>query len=617
MPVILRWLLRLGPTNPIAVRLVQNGSRRTRHMLIRSGYLAALIVVLLWLILARAGSGDLDYRSLAAVGASSFTFIAYLQIGLICVIAPVFMAGAIAQEASPRTWEVLLTTPLGPLEIVLGNLLGRLFFIVALLFASLPLFALTQYFGGVPGRSIFASYLIAATAALVVGTIAIALAVSRVVGKRSVFFFYVAVVSYLAITIGVDSYLRTSGLNPNGTGVTAVTAFNPFLALRAMLSPSSYPSAPVGSFSGIEHWLYVRPVTASNIGGLLLSLFLLVASTITVRAGGLQTIGSGASGIPLHRRIFRLGAKGAEHRPPRTPWANPIAWREAAARNASLPKSIARWTFIAMGGLFGLGLVALYHSGAMSQASFRLALLTTVTAELGIITLLAITMAATAVTREREDGTLDLLLTTPITPSAYLTGKLRGLIAYLLPLLAVPLGTVAFASLYALTGGLGREDGAMVSTVALAKPVVHPVILPEAALLMPVIVIPFIAFCAIIGLHWSLKSKGTLSSVVVSVGIVAAVSAFVGMCGWQAGSQFSLLGPALAGISPAATIFAMINPAQMMSETVSQHDLMSARVAIAIGCMVGAGVYIGIVYAVHAALVKNFDMTVRKLAGVK
>ena len=617
MPVILRWLLRLGPTNPIAVRLVQNGSRRTRHMLIRSGYLAALIIVLLWLILGKAGSGELDYRTLAAVGASSFTFIAYLQIGLICVIAPVFMAGAIAQEASPRTWEVLLTTPLGPLEIVLGNLLGRLFFILALLFASLPLFALTQYFGGVPGKSILASYLIASTAALVVGTIAIALAVSRVVGKRSVFFFYVAVVTYLAVTIGVDSYLRTSGLNPNGPGVTAVTAFNPFLALRAMLSPSSYPSAPVGAFTGIEHWLYVRPVAASTVGGILLSLFLLIASTLTVRAGGLQTIGSGTSGIPLHRRIFRLGAKGAEHRPPRTPWANPIAWREAAARNASLPKSIARWTFIALGALFGLGLVALYHTDSMSAGSFQLALVTTVTAELGVITLLAITMAATAVTREREDGTLDLLLTTPITPSAYLTGKLRGLIAYLLPLLAVPLGTVAFAGLYALTGGLGRADGANVKAIALAKQLTHPVVLPEAALLLPVVTIPFIAFCAIIGLHWSLKSKGTLGSVVTSVGIVAAVSSFIGLCGWNAGSGMALLGPALAGISPAATLFALVNPADMLSSTISEHDLMSARVALAIGCFTGAGLYIGIVYAVHAALVKNFDMTVRKLAGVK
>lgn len=617
MPVILRWLLRLGPSNPIAVRLVQNGSRRTRHMLIRSGYLAALIVVLLWMILAKAGAGDLDYRVLAGIGASSFTLIAYLQIALICIIAPVFMAGAIAQEASPRTWEVLLTTPLGPLEIVLGNLLGRLFFIIALLFASLPLFALTQYFGGVPGKSILASYFIASTAALLVGTIAIALAVSRVVGKRSVFFFYVAVVTYLAITIGVDSYLRSSGINPNGPGVSVVTALNPFLALRAMLSPSSYPTAPQGTYTGLLRWAFERPVAAWCWGSTILSILLMVGSTLTVRAGGLQTIGAGSSGIPLHRRIFRLGARGSEHRAPRTPWANPIAWREAAARNASLPKSIARWTFIALGGLFGLGLIALYHTGSMNASSFRLALMTTVVAELGVITLLAITMAATAVTREREDGTLDLLLTTPITPAAYLSGKLRGLIAYLLPLLAVPLGTIALAALYALAGGLGREDGAMVSAMAVTKPFTHPIVLPEAAILLPIVVIPFMAFCAIVGLHWSLKSKGTLGSVVVSVGIVGGASLFVGLCGWQAGSGFPFIGPALAGMSPASAIFAVLEPGDRMAETISDHGLMEARVSLAIGAMLGAGIYIGIVYATMAALVKNFDVTVRKLAGVK
>ena len=69
----------------------------------------------------------------AAGRAESFTWIAYLQIGLICILAPVFMGGAIAQEASPRTWEVLLTTPLGAAQIVLGNLFGRLFFVLALL----------------------------------------------------------------------------------------------------------------------------------------------------------------------------------------------------------------------------------------------------------------------------------------------------------------------------------------------------------------------------------------------------------------------------------------------------------------------------------------------------
>ena len=57
MPSILRWVLRLGPTNPIAVRLVQNGSKRTKHLYIRGAYLAALILMVLWFMLTAGGGG--------------------------------------------------------------------------------------------------------------------------------------------------------------------------------------------------------------------------------------------------------------------------------------------------------------------------------------------------------------------------------------------------------------------------------------------------------------------------------------------------------------------------------------------------------------------------------
>ena len=122
---------------------------------------------------------------------------------------------------------------------MLGNLLGRLFFILALLFSSLPLFALTQYFGGVPGRSIFTSYIIAACAALLVGAMAISLSVSRLVGKRAVFAFYVSVVTYLAVTYAVD-WILGSGTRR----VTWMTAINPFLALQALLNPTNYARIP-------------------------------------------------------------------------------------------------------------------------------------------------------------------------------------------------------------------------------------------------------------------------------------------------------------------------------------------------------------------------------------
>jgi hypothetical protein len=36
----------LGPTNPIILRIVANGSRRTRHLWIRTSFLAVLMVAL-------------------------------------------------------------------------------------------------------------------------------------------------------------------------------------------------------------------------------------------------------------------------------------------------------------------------------------------------------------------------------------------------------------------------------------------------------------------------------------------------------------------------------------------------------------------------------------------
>jgi hypothetical protein len=45
---VTRWVSDLGPTNPIILRIVANGSRRTRHLWIRSGFLALLMVALLF-----------------------------------------------------------------------------------------------------------------------------------------------------------------------------------------------------------------------------------------------------------------------------------------------------------------------------------------------------------------------------------------------------------------------------------------------------------------------------------------------------------------------------------------------------------------------------------------
>jgi hypothetical protein len=136
-------------------------------------------------------------------------------------------------------------------------------------------------------------------------------------------------------------------------------------------------------------------------------------------------------------------------------------------------------------------------------------------------------------------------------------------------------------------------------------------------LLAAVVLVPFIAFCVMIGLHWSLKSKGTLSSVIGTVAVVGVVSGILGLCGWASGADMPGIGPALATLSPASLLDATIVPVTRLEETVTTgpKGLTAARIAMGIGALVSAAIYIGITFGVRSALTRNFDVTVRKLAG--
>lgn len=614
MPAFLNWLLRLLPTNPICMRLVQGGSRRLRHMYIRAGYLAVMIVVLLFVLLTSTGSGALSMRALAAAGSSMFEGVSYLQVGLICLLTPVFMAGAIAQEANPRTWDILLTTPLNSLQVVLGNLFGRLFFVLALLFSTLPLFAVTQYFGGVPGDSILASYAIAGTSSLLVAAIAVTLSVTRTAGRRAVFLFYISVVMYLFVTYAIDIQLRTSvAAGSAAVHTTLMTPVNPFLALKVLLDSNNYMPH---NFTGQDvlwvtrKWL-AEPISTFCWLCLWLSLVLIAFSTIRLRV-----IGAKVGTIPWYRRMMGLGAKGALERPARAVSNNPIAWRESTARGKTLGAITARWTFVALGVAVALILVGLYHIGTWNSTNLQLALASVVSAEVVIIGLAALNMSATAVSREREDGTLDLILTTPIQPGPYIAGKLRGLVQYLVPMMLVPILTLAIVGLYLAFDGFGRAGGVLITATmsnSAAQIQLKPM-LPEAVLGLLAVLPMFIAFCVMVGLHWSIKSKGTISSVIMAVGTVLAVVGVISLCAIPAGQNLSYPGSWIVAMSPINLVFAYIYPNEMVSSAIS-GGLASARVSLLIGAGITAFVYAVFVYGMHTNMKRTFMMTVRRLAG--
>ena len=147
------WLWRLLPANPILVRVVGAGGKRTRHMWARVVYLVVLFIVMLVM-----NSGTLRADSLVNLAKEStktFVWVSLVQLFLMSFIAPVFTAGAITQEKDANTFHILLTTPLSNAQIVLGSLFSRIYFVWALLLAGLPIFCITMLFGGVTTREVF------------------------------------------------------------------------------------------------------------------------------------------------------------------------------------------------------------------------------------------------------------------------------------------------------------------------------------------------------------------------------------------------------------------------------------------------------------------------------
>ncbi len=604
MPAFVNWLLRLLPTNPICMRLVTGGSKRARHLYLRSGYLAVMIVILLFAMLNNI-QGTASVRDLASGAATTFSVISYIQVGLICLLTPVFMAGAIAQEANPKTWDILLTTPLNSMQIVLGNLFGRLFFILALLFSTLPLFAVTQYFGGVPGQSILASYAIAGSSSLLVAAIAITLCVNRTAGRRAVFWFYSAVVMYLFVTYAIDLELRVTVVGVAQT--TVITPLNPFLALEVLLKSNTYvPWNLTGEgASWLTRFWMSTPITAFCWLCSLLSLFLIAYSTLRVRI-----IGARVGSVPWYRKLFGLSAQGAIERPARHVGVNPIAWRESVARGKTLLAMLSRWGFVAIGIGVGLLLIALHASNLLTTAQLRSYTAALLVAEVVIIALIALNLSATAVTREREDGTLDLILTTPIQPGPYLNGKMRGLIQYLVPIMLVPIVTMAALAIYVMAKNLTLP----VTTSSMTTAVTIPAILPEGAIVLPVTLIPFIACCVMAGLHWSVRSKGTISAVIFSVAVIGVISAGLGLCAAATAAQVPVLGVAMNSASPVNAVWSIVYPETAWPASVNSN-FRNGRITLVVGAMIVAACWATAVYLVHTNIKRNFMMTVRRLSG--
>lgn len=700
------YLWRLVPANPILLRVVDSGGKRLRDAFIRWGYLGILILVVIISLLGGGSSesGTPGLSDLAKTSGQLFKNLSYFQLALVALLAPVFTAGAITQEKDSQTYDILLSTPLTNGQIVLGSLLSRMFFIVALLISGIPIFSITQIFGGVSIASIVTSFGLAVSTAFAMGALAMAIATFKVGTRRTIFSFYLFIIIFMGVPVVLDQFqtfhLAGRTVQPGtASHVSWFTGINPFLALRVVLKDPTYAPPYIEDLPAHLQgwplgWYFTNPTGFYISVMFSLSLLLVLPSIVLLR----RMAQSSVSIKTLLLQKLRI-VKGDRTRKPRGVWSNPIAWREARTKASAARATILRYAFMLAG--IGVAVFILWRylqvptpatyvteagygdgrlvistaareqsvrapasaqvalqvadpraqdgfrkerfnlkdlKGMMEVVSFETAdvgrgeqratvltnlvlkapsrgmepemvrkyLLGAVMIEFAIILLIVTNAAASTVTREKEDGTLDLLLSSPITSRYYIWGKLRGLVSFVLPLVAIPVVSVLLFVVYDLFRSFGAPSDSTAS---------QWVVFPEAVILMPGMLIIIAAFAAILGMQMSLRCRTTVMAVMSSVGIVVGAAGAMAFCGYNfLDESDNAMALAIGSFSPFTLMQILIDPYASAGNNfiAGSSDIESNRAIVFFCSLIAVGVYTAVVWSMYTSMVKNFDMTIRK-----
>ncbi len=157
--------------NPVLQRELLVNLRTRRAFVLLFGYnaLLGLVVFFAW---PQQQQLDLSSQPVAAKRLVDMFFLG--QFILASMMAPSFAAGAISGEKERKTYEMLLANPLQPGAILLGKLLASLCHLAILIFASLPIVMLCLPLGGVHPSEVLAAYLALFLAVVTFGMISLA-----------------------------------------------------------------------------------------------------------------------------------------------------------------------------------------------------------------------------------------------------------------------------------------------------------------------------------------------------------------------------------------------------------------------------------------------------------
>src|ERR1700733_14930515 len=144
--------------NPMIRKELRQRMRERRGWILPSLYLLALCAIISFVYYEQA-SETRGMQQGWQFGVELFLTLAYSQLALLLLLAPIFSAGSITIEKEQRTLAGLLTSLLTSGQIWWGKFVSSLLFVLLLLITSLPVLSMAFAFGGVGPWEVFSATL--------------------------------------------------------------------------------------------------------------------------------------------------------------------------------------------------------------------------------------------------------------------------------------------------------------------------------------------------------------------------------------------------------------------------------------------------------------------------
>lgn len=462
--------------NPIFIREALTSPRQLKHYLIRSGYVAAVFILIFTAGQTILGTQQIQTTTIgefARLGNLIFQMIAFLQLLLVLFFTLLFSAGSIAQEKDRGTLILLLMTELKDRELVSGKTQSSLLIVYVLLASSIPVCVFLRLLGGIEFSQILWMELLCLITVFATGSWAALVAFWR---EKT---FQTLAISVLGMVVFLGVVEVIVNLLPAGSRLYPwIAGLNPFRSLYEILNPLSLNTG-------------LNAITVSAWPSLI-SLFVLGVALKAFTVLRLRVWNPS-------RSVYKATPKAEKEtvivkEKSRVIWSNPVIWREI------MTKAYGRKVFVIKLAYFllaGFTLWAAVTSEAVAEGVLYLGVIPPQgLAFAGIAWLslvLANTQAVTSITTEKDSKTLELLLVTDITAREFVLGKLGGIFFNSKELILIPVLILC----YLVSQGAFSTEGFMCALIGFLS---------------------LMIFAIVLGLHMGLTYDNSRSAIGASLG---------------------------------------------------------------------------------------------------